>query len=382
MAAGNVKELDLIRTGTESREVTRLLRELEETRARLEEEVAFYRAELEATRQRVEKQNIRLHADEVAKRRRAEEQVLALKADLRAAQLEAERSRQRYEELAQQLVQLEESSKRHTREEVDKVRAAAQAAWRSAEEEHSRVDKELVVARRQLGQERDRAKQLEAQLNRLRQERAVADRPDAESIRLIASLKKALWATAQARRRAETQLAAFQAALPAQGGDQVRSVYRAYEAAAEPPAGKTVDGVYTELNPDQLKDLRFDGLSEEFMLMAADASLDQETFDRLRDIPDPEQVAPAGPTAREPRPTTLDSRPSRPAAREPRTETINIPPPESDGWRSWLVDLPRQGLGRVLRNLAIGLAASGGVYLLAETGLLKQALVAAVGLLG
>jgi len=367
----NVTELGRVRPA-DGAEVIKLKRELEATRQRLEEEVVYYQAELEATRQRVEKQHMRLHAEEVARRRRAEEQVQALKAELREAQLETERARGRYEALSQQLLQNEESSRRRTEEEVGKVRAAARAAWQSAEEELHRVEQELASVKRLLLQERERNKQLEETVNRLRAEKAAAERPDRESLRLIASLKKALWTTAQARRRAEMELARLKTAdVPRDEVEQINEVYQTFqnrpkETSEAPP--RWAPGGYTELDSDVLKSLvvgsGIDDLSDEFMVMPADASLDQDTFDRLQRMPDtgPELI-------RTPPPAVAPAPRAAPPPR--RDEFPDISEFEPAAWR--IADEPRKQRSRLGKLQLLASAAVGAVlvYWLLATGMLS-----------
>lgn len=381
MTAGKVSELELVRSGPSegSIEMMRLRRELDETRRRLEEEVAYYRAELESTRQRVEKQGLRLHAEEVAKRRRAEEQVLGLRADLREAQMEAERARQRYEELNQRLLQLDEDSKRHTQEEVDKVRMAARLAWQNAEDELSRTEQELSGVKRLLQQERERCKQLEETISRMRGERGASNRPDPESLRLIASLKQALWTTAQARRRAESELAALRAGaapIAPQPEQQVKAVYRAFQStpAAEPRQSPSFagDGVYRELDTNELKSLVIgDGdheFSEEFLLMPSDASLDRDTFERLQSLPEPEP-------GRKPVPAVAPVEPARPQAKAAPAPRPQVQPP-AYAQETMFVDQKRNGVGRTAMLLGIGAAASLGIYWLFGSGALADGLAA------
>lgn len=360
-----IKEAERTRS---SEELARLRRELEEARTRLEEETAYYRAELENTRQRVEKQTVREHAEEVSKRRRAEEQVLALKAELRQVQSELERTRSRSEELGRQLAEQEEIGIARAEKEIAKVKAAAKAAWKSVEEEVARAEQDHAAAKRELLQVRERLATLEAELARA--QKSGASEASAESQRLIASLKKALWETAQARRRAEVQLAVLQAGGPQaqESGAAVNLVQPVAPTAPRLPSG---DSIYRELKLDDLKSLNFGDVhsdfSDEFLLMPGDASLDAETFQKLQTLPEP---PPAKPAPREepkpaPKPVVAKKAPERGYQTPPRQE-------EESPLR-W-VDRSRNGLGRVLRNLAIGLGATGAAYWLFESGLVTQLL--------
>lgn len=375
----SVKEAGLVREGVESLELARLRRELDEARTRLEEETAYFRAELEATRQRVEKQTVREHAEEVAKRRRAEEQILALRAELRQVRSEAEAARERAEDLERTLARQEEESRLRVQQEVEKVRSAATAAWQSAEEEIGRAEEEHAATRQLLAQTQARVDELEALVASLRSRRQAAEGPDPDTLKLVGSLKKALWATAQARRRAEVQLAVLKA-----GG----TLPPAETAAAEPVApaqpqpppqagGGWVGngGLYNELSLDTLKSLKFgdmnDELAEGFLLVPGDASLDADTFETLKTLPDPEPVPPPVPPSRKPE---IQKPPQRPALAQVRSEPVPAYEVEGAQQEPRWVDRSRNGLGRVMRNLLIGGAMTGLGYWLIDSGLLADLL--------
>ena len=352
---------------TDAAEVERLKEELAQLKKRLEEEVSYYRGELETTRQRVEDESLRSTANEVSRRRRAEELVLSLKADLVDAEAEAERNRQHYEELARQIKQLEAQAKEHTRAEVEKVRTASKLAWRNAEEELEVVEQELTEARRLLGKERERVKQLEAALASARQEAAAAAGPDPESLRLISALKKALWTTAEARRKAEMQLAALQSGVPAPAAGQAPAKPAAAVAADSGWRPQPSGSVDAELR-ESWQTLRVgeldEGFSDEFRLMAADTSLDRETFEQVQQltaepVPEPEQVVLTA--KREPEPE-LESL---------RKEEVWLPPAMPDEDRAG--DSGRL-IKRALWALVVIAVLAGGAYGLQASGLLSAVL--------
>jgi hypothetical protein len=365
MDGGTVKEAERTRS---SDELARLRRELEEARTRLEEETAYYRAELENTRQRVEKQNVREHAEEVSKRRRVEEQVLALKAELRQAQSELERARTGSEELVRQLAEQEQIAGARADSEIAKVKAAAKAAWKSAEEEVARAEHDHVATKQELAQAQERLTALEAELERAR--KGAASESSAESQRLIASLKKALWETAQARRRAEVQLAVLQAGGP-QAQDAGAAINLAQPAPPTAPGLPSGDSIYRELKLDDLKALNFGDMhndfSDEFLLMPGDASLDAETFQKLQTLSEELPPAEAAPVDK-PKPAP------KPVAKKVSEPVYQAPPQQAEEVPLRWVDCSRHGLGRVLRNLTIGVGATGAVYWLFESGLVAQLL--------
>src|SRR5699024_5281312 len=73
--------------------------ELESVRAKLAEEVAYYRAELEASRRRWEKDSTRTQAEEIARRRQLEQELAHIRAELQQAQKRAEHLQQANDEL-------------------------------------------------------------------------------------------------------------------------------------------------------------------------------------------------------------------------------------------------------------------------------------------
>jgi hypothetical protein len=368
MAVGNVRSTS---SEGDAAEVARLKAELAQTQKRLEEEVSYYRAEVEATRQRVQDESVRSSADEVSRRRRAEEQVLSLQADLADAEAEAERNRTHYEELARKIRQLETQSREQTRAEVEKVRTASKLAWRNAEEELEVVEQELSETRRLLAKERERVKQLEAAVTTARQETATAAGPDPESLRLFIALKKALWTTAEARRKAEMQLASLQSGepLPAQRKAEpprveerapLRSASRVSSAQEPGWQAQPLGSVDSELRESwqTLKVGELDeGFSDEFRLMAADTSLDRETFEQVQQLtakPIPEPAQPARAAAATPAPVLQ--------------EEVWLPP-------RVLEDDEPSRTGRLVKRLlwllvVIGLIAGGG-YGLQASGLLS-----------
>lgn len=372
----NVTDLSRVRA-VDGNELARLKAELEAARKRLEEESAYYQAELEAVRQRVEKQYMRQQAEEVAKRRRAEEQVQALKAALREAQAEMQSYRERYEAVAQQLERYEQEERLRAEEEIGKVRAAARAAWRDAEEEHARTEQELASVKRLLLQERERNKQLEETVSRLRAEKAAASRPDQESLRLIAALKKALWTTAQARRRAEMELARLQTADVARElrreDDESQGAPKGSPEAGQADGGRWNPGGYTELDSSVLKSLVIgspDEIADEFLLMPADASLDPATFERLERMPETQDVfaraefTRAEPPSAPPRAQTA----SKPRPQPEPPPLVAEPPP----WRVPAAEERRRSrLWMLLQLVVAAVIGAGLVYALAVSGLLR-----------
>lgn len=204
-------------TRNDNGEVGRLKREIEEARQRLEEEVAYYKAELEGARQRSEQHAVRFQAEEVARRRRAEEQVAKLKGELHEAQESARQARTAYDGINRKYEQLKADADQRIRQQVAAVRSEAKASWQQAEGELHRVEaeltqtqKELARTREQLDTERKRSASLKHSLDTARSrasKQAGVSGPDDDSLKLIASLKKALWAAAKARRQAEIKLA-------------------------------------------------------------------------------------------------------------------------------------------------------------------------------
>lgn len=346
MTSSNLRE-DGLRRGDEPAELARLRRELDEVRTRLEEETAYYRAELEASRQRLERDSTRLHADEVARRRRVEEQLAALKAELQAVQGELAEARQRNQELSRQLEELETGRDQRARQAVDEVRAAARTAWREAEQEMARQDRELEAVRRTLAGEQEMRQRLQTAVTQLRDDLQRAQQGEQRAIRLVVSLKKALWATAQARRRAETELESLRG-VPAAAG----------------PAPRFQEEPYHEVSRDALQTVFFGDLSEdladEFRLTASDASLDSETVDQLRALavpaPDPVPAA-AEPARQEPAMAAADT------DLHPAPVSYVVTPEVRPDGRG-------RGVRWLLTGLVIVVLAAAVIYWLAANGLL------------
>jgi hypothetical protein len=346
--------------GGDSGELVRLRRELEEVRTRLDEETAYYRAELEAGRRRLERESTRVQADEVARRRRAEEQ-------LHAAQAELARVLHRNDQLTSQLAELEATQSRREQRAVDEVRAAAQTAWREAEQELARQERELDVVHRSLAEEQAARQNLEASAALSRGEAERAQQAEQAATKLVVSLKKALWATAQARRQAEMELASLR-------GEEVVS-----PAAAGQPAAAGRDGGVHEVSQDMLKSVLLSDLSEdlaeEFLLMAGDASLDPAAA-----APPPAAPAAGGPGVVEaPASVRQLERPSaKPAAPASKPVAANLVPLFE---AAPVPDFRRGGLCRLLRNLSIAALAAGAAGWLLITGQLGHGLAAALELL-
>ncbi len=330
-------------------ELARLRRELAAAEDRLEEQAAYYRSELESRRQRVEGEHLRAEAQEVARRRRAEEQVVAMKVELRQARDEIERARRRAEQAEQRLKEAELAAERKLQAEVERVQQAAKMAWRGAEEELAKVEEELGAVRRLLDQERERNKKLEETVSRLR----AAPPVDQD---LLAQLKEALWATAQARKRAEAELVALKSGAATQTAPQA--------AQAETKA-EAFEGAYRVVSGSEWKDLKIaDGnveLNEAFLIMPGDASLDEETFQRVQDlVPDPEP----SPKPERPRTKPAARKPVSPAKHTLSTQ-IDLPPlrqapadePRPSG-KGWLIAVVAVSVSLIA--LLVWLFASGG----------------------
>lgn len=372
MAPGNTNEVKLQR-GDDATELSRLRRELEEVRTRLDEETAYYRAEIEASRQRLERDSTRLQADEVARRRRLEEQLAAAKAELREAQQELAALREREADLSARLVELTADHKAQVRQAVEEAQTAASAAWEEAEQELNRQERELDAMRKLLAGEQQARKTLEQSLARAKEEAARAHQAEQETARLVTSLKKALWATAQARRQAETALDALHANP---GQQHVHREAAVATTVAEPePVRVLSDGVH-EVSENALKSIFFgdlsDNLADDFLLTPGDASLDSETLDRLRSLPPvvpeaPVKAASAPAPVRAPTKAAAETAPPQPP-RQPRPaeKPVVVPPP--DARSEPMLGVQSDGMRRLLRNLILGAAATGGLYWLLTDG--------------
>lgn len=256
-------------------ELARLYRELEKAQLRVEEVAAYYRGELEAVRQRAEEEAIRVQAAEAGRRKRAEEQVVYLKAEYKAARAEADHALRRYHELQQSLDGLEQQNKEQARAEVDRHHEAAKIAWKTAEEELERLDQELCDLRRQLEREREERRQLECGH---REQEQTNHRAEQEQRRLMARLKRALKLSEEGRRWAE----AGRSDLSSEGLANRWSLASPANAATEvDPAtgwGNVPLGTSEEV-------------SDEFLSVAEDRSLDMRYPEHGSPEPDPDSVS-------------------------------------------------------------------------------------------
>lgn len=154
-------------TPSAQQEIRRLRRELQEARARLAEDAAYYRAELEASQQRLENRHLRAQAGEVAKRRRAEESLAHVRAELKRSKAELTQLRDQHEELTAKLLDQEETLQARTGADPERVHAASCAAWANTEQELQRIRTENARLRKALSRERTLRRQLEATLSRI-----------------------------------------------------------------------------------------------------------------------------------------------------------------------------------------------------------------------
>lgn len=351
-------------------ELADMRRELEDVRARLAEEAAYYRAELEASRQRRDRDNTRLQAEEVARRRQIEQELLRVKAELLQAQEQGVQLQQRNEELNRALNELVATQAERERKAVAAERDAARLAWQEAEQELERQERELDATQRLVATLQSANQELsdeQAVLHEvvLREQRG---REDAEQ--LVVSLKKALWNTAHARRQAETALISLRADIKAQ-------LEESEEPAAEPDSeGADNAGFqrasYHEVSEEALKTVFFGDLStdlaDDFLLTTADASLDRETVDQLRSIAEPVEAATAKEPEREPRSTWP---PPLPAEAEPlrvmvpMREARQAPEP---------VFGERGGMRRLLLHLTVAALATAVIYWLSAANGLERLL--------
>ena len=299
-------------------EAERLREELAAVKQRLQEEVAYHRARAETARQQAEAQHLRQQAAEVARRRRLEDHVATLDAQLREVRDHSDRLQRRYDELSNQFLRQEESTRHSVEEEVARYKAAARSAWQSAEEELAKMEKEMQRVRQELDQERARSRQLEDTLRNLQGLEGGGGEDQAAALsEELTALKKAL--NLSERRRAQLQmrtvrlaeqLVEMQAsvaeaeevspATPSGQGSEahVRNVYRAFhtgagnptevdlseanavlrQAAQQHSGGRAADGG----TAGGLIESPEEELAEEFMLMAADSSLDRAKLARLQ----------------------------------------------------------------------------------------------------
>lgn len=261
-------------TGTSNREddLARLRSELEQADIRLEEVTTYYRGQLEAVRRRAEDETVRVQASEAGRRRRAEEQVAYLKGELNAARTDAEHAQRRYQELLHRLEEVELEGREQTQAEVDRHQSAAKAAWRTAEEEVERLDGELSALQRKLEQEREQRHQLERGYEQLEERHHLQDE---ERKRLISRLKRVFKLSEQRRTGLETELRNVQHRLERARVAQERT----RRAGAEGRAGLVSPELASiEVDPaagwGSLRLGEDDGLADEFLMMAADESLD------------------------------------------------------------------------------------------------------------
>lgn len=339
----------------EAQELARLRRELEEARQRLEEETAYYRAELEASRRRRDRDSTLLQADEVARRRRAEEQLREAQAELRQSRAELAQLQQQYEQLHQAWTEQQAEQASRERALLEEERRAAREVWREAEREAAVQERELEALRQLLQEEQKARQQATALAAQWEQQALQAQQTAQDANKLVVSLKKALWNTAHARRRAETALVELRAANQSPPTEPVVA------AAGEPASASAQDlhtreDGYNEVSQEALKTIFFgdvtENLTDEFLLTTADASLDRETVGQLRAVA-------AQPPLEAPPPPVAAARPAAavPARAVPQAEKSRkpLPPPLLSA------DQKRHSLWRLLLLLgaAVGLAVAG-----------------------
>ncbi|MCC5856647.1 MAG: hypothetical protein JJT90_00685 [Ectothiorhodospiraceae bacterium] len=300
-----------------ARDADRLRQELDQVRRRLEDEVAYHRGQAEAARRQAEAEHLRAQAAEVARRRRLEDRVADLEAQLRESQDHAARLQRRYDELAQQFMHQEEAARSTAQEEVERYRATAREAWRSAEEEVEAMEAEVSRQREALEQERARVRQLEDTLRTLQGVGGDSAEDQLDGLQAeAATLKKALnlseRARAQAQRRAvrlAEQLVELEALLhgrPAEAGTTETAGSGARQPGPFPasPLGSSASPQEVDLSEanavlrrafadsghmepvhagasEGVVDLDGD-LSDEFLLVGADESLDRSKLARLQ----------------------------------------------------------------------------------------------------
>lgn len=345
-------------------ELVNVRRELEDVRARLVEEAAYYRAELEASRQRRERDSTRLQAGEVARRRQVEQELLRVRMELQHAQEQVMQLQKQNEELNHAYNELVAAQAEREQRAVAVERESARLAWQEAEQEQERLERELDATQRLLSAlQRANQEVADAQDDwQLELQREIQAREDAEQ--LVVSLKKALWDTAHARRQAETALISLRA--------EIESRDEASAAELEVGQASHVDmqeAGYREISEEALKTVFFGDLSEDladdFLLTTADASLDQQTVEQLRGMVEP---------AVEPVPVKERSvwPPPLPADAEPLS--LMVPVREDRKQAQEPVFGERGGMRRLLLHLTIISLATAAIYWLSATDGLERLL--------
>jgi|SRR5690625_2365291 len=332
-------------------ELESLRHELEEVRVRLVEEASYYRAELEASRQRWDRDATRLQAEEVARRRRVEQELLRIKAELQQALEQSSLLQQQNKELNRALSELIATQAERERKALAAEREAAGQAWQEAEQEFERQERELDSAQRLIATLQSTHQDLLDEQASLRNDalRAQQTREDAE--RLVASLKKALWKTAHARRQAEIALISLRAETQAE--HEVDDAATSEDAEAIIPLATS----YNELSQEDLKVVFFGELSSEltdnFLLTTADASLDQETIEQLRTMAKPSPPAKRKETRQRPK-----------AAQSPVQVLVEALPPKAPMRQGRLQALygGRRGMIRLLFLLVVMVLAAGAYF--------------------
>lgn len=364
MAAKTTRTENVLSRSGEAQELARVYRELEETRRRLDEETAYYRAELESLQRRQDRDSTLLQADEVARRRRIEGLLHSTQAELSQAQVELADLTKQNEQLRRALAEQEAEQARREQVLLADERQSAREAWREAEREVALQERELEALRQLLTEEQQARQQAVALAARREQEAAQAQQAEQDASKLVVSLKKALWNTAHARRQAETALLELRTANQSPAAEPENPIILPADNSNELRTG---DDGYNEVSQEALKTVFFGDLSadltDDFRLTAADASLDKETVGQLRAV----QAQPAAveDVVVQQAPPVAAVANSMPTAKPP------IEPPVQRAAAPLLAAAPgRQGLQRVLLLLSGAVAlATAGYWLLVGGGL-------------
>lgn len=346
--------------------------ELESVRAKLAEEVAYYRAELEASRRRWEKDSTRTQAEEIARRRQLEQELAHIRAELQQAQKRAEHLQQANDELMRTTAEVLASQAERERKAVAAERDATRVAWQDAEQELARQERDLGSVQCELAELQKKHQALLAEQSSWEMETRRAQQAREDSEQLVVSLKRALWNTAHARRQAETALSSLRFDIEEQLKESEKIVATASESAEDSGDDDQPQG-YHEVSEEALQTVFFGDLSmdlaDDFVLTAADASLDSDTVDRLRSISEPAvEVAP---------PPEQTSRTNWPPPLPAKVERVIIASPStSSGQRAAeQVFGGRGGMRRLLVRLIIIALATGMLYWLAVAEGLEQLLL-------
>lgn len=180
-------------------EVDRLRRELAASRQRLEDEVTYYRGQVEHARKRAEAEHLRVQASEVSRRRQLEDEVAALRTRLHDAKEHGDRLQRRYDELSEQYLKQEAAGRDTVEARIAQYQAAAREAWRSAEEEVARMEREISEAHEALEKERNRSRDMENSLRRVKSQERDSENRRTELLDEAAALRQALNLSERAR---------------------------------------------------------------------------------------------------------------------------------------------------------------------------------------